>query len=567
MRDFYLENSYALINFDALSCKSSNEVLNSKSFKIVLKSFIKYLKKKNSLLIESLVHLEYFDILNLYKHLLIFNIDDALKLNSKINNNDLLSLYNFSEEFYNYWRNLARFGILKASKNYNHNLKVNDLLTTNDSFNNTIITLYRTISQKIGKRDFHVFRQLPAGINANMLYVVHTFTNNKNYQKLENIPFVTKVVTSPPFIINSKSNKRTGSYQEIDFNPLNSLKFDKNNFIAFPVYVGPLLAFVYLHRNLLHHGIALTNLFEFASYDSFKNKKPDLVYVYGIDEDIYDLKYYNDTETNTYIGFVSINDKNDYFGYMKKMLLTLHNVYMINNNNLPIHGAMVKLTLKNGVEKNICIVGDSGAGKSESLEALRLVGKDYIKQMDIIFDDMGTFKLINEKIYANGTETGAFVRLDDLDTGYAYEVMDRALFLNPNKANARVLIPISSYDLILENHPIDLLLYANNYENLDVSLKLVNNLDDALNIFKEGKRFAKGTTTEEGLVSTYFANPFGPVQLKEKTDLLINKFFKSLNNNNTQIGIIYTKLGIKGQEKLGPEKAALAILELLKNLK
>ena len=72
--------------------------------------------------------------------------------------------------------------------------------------------------------------------------------------------------------------------------------------------------------------------------------------------------------------------KNDYFGYLKKMLLTLHNVYMINNGMLPIHGAMVKITLDNNKTKNVCIIGDSGAGKSETLEALRVVGGDIVKK-------------------------------------------------------------------------------------------------------------------------------------------------------------------------------------------
>lgn len=563
MKDFYLEERYALINFDAFSCNNSAEVLDSKSFSLVLRSFIKHLKVKNHILIDQLIGLTYKDILSLYKFLLIFDLDSALSFNESIKKKHLKSLYVFTEELYNYWRNLARFGILKASKNYNHNLKVNDLILTNDNFNNTIINLYRTISQKIGNIDFHVFRQLPAGINANMLYVLHSFTTNKDYAKLTNIPFITKVVTSPPFIINSKSNTRTGAYAEIDHNPLNDLNFNKNDFLAFPIYVGPLLAFVYIHRDFLHHGIALTNLFEFASYETFKSLKPDLIYVYGISETEYDLKYYIDNATNTYIGFVTKDDKNDYFGYLKKMLLTLHNVYMINNNNLPIHGAMVKLILKNGLEKTICIIGDSGAGKSESLEALRLVGSDYIKQMDIIFDDMGTFKIIDNKVYANGTETGAFVRLDDLDTGYAYEIMDRALFLNPNKVNARVLIPISSYELILENHPVDLLLYANNYDENNQGIKIIDNLDDSSNIFKEGIRFAKGTTSEKGLVNTFFANPFGPMQLKDKTNKLIDKFFENLSNNNTKIGVIYTKLGISGFETSGPNEAALSLLKLL----
>ena len=32
-------------------------------------------------------------------------------------------------------------------------------------------------------------------------------------------------------------------------------------------------------------------------------------------------------------------------------------------------------------------------------------------------------------------------------------------------------------------------------------------------VFVWGARKAKGTTTETGLVESYFANPFGPVQL------------------------------------------------------
>ena len=33
---------------------------------------------------------------------------------------------------------------------------------------------------------------------------------------------------------------------------------------------------------------------------------------------------------------------------------------------------------------------------------------------------------------------------------------------------------------------------------------------EAIEVFKRGARMAKGTTTEKGLVNSYFANPFGP---------------------------------------------------------
>ena len=110
---------------------------------------------------------------------------------------------------------------------------------------------------------------------------------------------------------------------------------------------------------------------------------------------------------------------------MKKMVLTLYNVKMINEKKLPLHGAMIELTLKNGKQRNIVVIGDSGAGKSETLEAVRMIAGDEIKDMKTIFDDMGTLALEHGEIRAYGTEIGAFVRLDDLDSGYAYRTIDR----------------------------------------------------------------------------------------------------------------------------------------------
>ena len=59
---------------------------------------------------------------------------------------------------------------------------------------------------------------------------------------------------------------------------------------------------------------------------------------------------------------------------------------------------MVNVVLKNGKEANIVIMGDSGAGKSESLEAFRALSEEYISDMTIIFDDMGVFKNVDGKL-------------------------------------------------------------------------------------------------------------------------------------------------------------------------
>ena len=296
-----------------------------------------------------------------------------------------------------------------------------------------------------------------------------------------------------------------------------------------------------------------------------KERKPDIIYIYGIREEEYDCTYYHDKENEMYLGFVSRNEKNDYFGYLKKMLLTLHNLYMIEHKRLPIHGAMVNVLLKNNETKNIVVIGDSGAGKSETLEALRLTGQDYIREMKIVFDDMGTFFKKDGKIYAIGTEIGAFVRLDDLDVGYAYKNIDRAIFLNPDQVNARVVLPVTTYKYIMNHHQVDMVLYANNYlETLD-GLRFISDEKEALNVFREGKRLAKGTTSEIGLVTSYFANPFGPLQKEKETEIILKDYFKTLFKQNVLVGELYTNLAIEGKEKSGPMNAATILLRHLIN--
>lgn len=316
----------------------------------------------------------------------------------------------------------------------------------------------------------------------------------------------------------------------------------------------------------MSHGVCLGNLFELACENEYVGKKPDMIYVYGYEEDTQEKNvfYYKDTKNDILIGYCNYCDEVDYFGYMKKMLLTLHNIKQIEEHNLPIHGAMVNIVLRNGKEANIIIMGDSGAGKSESLEAFRTLNANYIRHMRVIFDDMGYLeKQEDGTIKAYGTEIGAFVRVDDLDPAYAFEQLDRGVYSNMDKVNARVTIPITSYDVIMRGYPIDYFLYANNYAEADQKIHLLNDFDQIVKIFEEGARKAKGTTSEVGLVKSYFANPFGPVQEKEKTEVLVREYFKDMLEAGTKIGEMYTSLAIEGQVHDGPRKAAEELFKLI----
>ena len=59
-----------------------------------------------------------------------------------------------------------------------------------------------------------------------------------------------------------------------------------------------------------------------------------------------------------------------YFGYLKKMILTLHNVVMMKRGLLPFHGA-IGPRAEGRRQAGVLIIGDTATGKSETLEAFR----------------------------------------------------------------------------------------------------------------------------------------------------------------------------------------------------
>ena len=212
-------------------------------------------------------------------------------------------------------------------------------------------------------------------------------------------------------------------------------------------------------------------------------------------------------------------------------------------------------------------MGDSGAGKSEIIEEITNIGSDHIAHIDVIFDDMGVFHELDGRVVAQGTEIGAFVRLDDLDRGLPYQQMDRSIFMNPESpTNARVIVPVSDYKLISTDHQVDYLLYANNYDK-NIGTMFFDNIEDAKDTFVQGRRMAMATTHEIGLSTSYFANPFGPLQKQDVCDPLIDEHFTIMNNTNVKIGQVYTNLGVSDREEDALKKSAEAVLELLKTTK
>jgi hypothetical protein len=575
VKDFSLSNDNAMINFTVKYCTTHEELLTSNGFKKVTLAYLRSLEKRGSNVYKyiSEISIGYNNkkitdrVIDFLKLLTIMDKESIIGLDEKYKSifEDKGILINFIEGLYGFWRRLERYTFIE-------NVSVNEgfgnvsFIDANARFSNLILSTYRKIEENIEGHKPKVYRQLPAGGNVGVIVNNIKWNLAEEYECLKEIPFIDSVLIDPPFITYPKKNTRDGLFSEVKENPLQYCAIKKQHWFCFPAKVGELTAFIYFHRDFMSHGVSLCNLFEMARREEYENKKPDIVYVFGAKDEAEKVKtvFYDDTKNDIMLGYVSYGEEIDYFGYMKKMTLTLHNLIMIKRGYLPIHGAMVNIATKNGKVSNIIIMGDSGAGKSESLEAFRELSEDYISDMTIIFDDMGVVKLNGDnKPLGFGTEIGAFVRLDDLDPGYAFREIDRSIFMNPDKINARLVMPVATYNDITKGYPIDLFLYANNYDDGE-KLEFFNDLEEALKTFRDGARMAKGTTTEEGLVKTYFANPFGPVQKKEETDKLLIEYFDKFEKSGVKIGQLRTCLGLKGKEKDGPMEAAKKLLDIIK---
>ncbi|MHB9071238.1 MAG: phosphoenolpyruvate carboxykinase [Sedimentisphaerales bacterium] len=485
------------------------------------------------------------------------------------------ALHEFMEGLYNFWRAFDRFMIVHdetGPSSYDRR--------PYRSFNDTIEVLthivrstYRDICENITGDHPRIYRQVAAGCNVGLIAVPKEFNCPTKYNKLKSTTrFIRQVWIAPPMIIDPPMNTRTGQFEKVTINPLEHVDVNTSEYLCYPAQVGPLIVFVYIHQSFIGLGCALANLFELATDEMIANG-PDAIYMFGADPKQMEVfgqsetVFYDDTENNLLIAAVPGKQKFGYFGYLKKMILTLHNAVMMKRGYMPYHGAFVRIVLKNGKDANILLIGDTATGKSESIEAFRILGKDVIRELKIIADDMGSLSVSeNGVLQGFGTEIGAFVRLDDLQQGYAFGQIDRAIIMSPQKINARVVLPVTTMDEVLCGYEVNYILYANNYEQVDTDHDIIEKLNtsaEAQNVFRAGAAMSKGTTTATGLVHSYYANIFGAPQYRQLHETLAQKTFDAAFNAGVFVGQVRTRLGIVGYESKGPEAVATALLKII----
>lgn len=480
-------------------------------------------------------------------------------------------LLEFLDRLYYFWMSYDRFMI------YNTN-DTDDKIRTRaiiddiiERLNNVVKNTYRDIKENLAEDEPRTYRQTRAGVDITAITRKYEgLMNFGHYRKFDGVPVIRKIILAPPLILNPSMNKRTGSFEKIGTNPFSLFEIEKENWLCYPAKAGPLLIFIYFHKIFIDHGMSLCNLFELADDEDMK-RKPDAVYAFGVEGTpldglgVFPTVFHEDTEHDILAAAVPGRDEFGYFGYLKKMILTLHNIKMMKTGAMPFHGAFVRVILKGGKEANILLMGDSGAGKSETLEVLAEIGSEYIQDIVIVADDMGSIrKGAKNSLLAYGTEIGAFLRLDDLGPGYALGRLDAAIIMSAAQTNARIILPVTTYKTIMKGHEIDFVLYANNYEEPGEGkpvLERFNTAEEAIEVFRGGRVMSKGTTSSTGINTSYFANIFGPPQYRELHDDIAENYFREFFSRGIFVGQLRTRLGIEGWERKGPEASAIELLE------
>ena len=589
MGDLGIEGSFQFVDRKVIirlkdrGCETPEELLSSPLFREVVIRYVRKLERNNSPLLvffgedADIGELDVDELIQVFQVLARMPLEWVTKLLEDRDRRRFVehpaALHAFVEGLYDYWRQFERFIVCDSEGDVLDRRPYRTFHATSESLMHLVRGTYRDIQNHLSSRHLDIYRQVTAGAEVAAIAMPKpVVVPGGCYDKLRDIPVIRQVLIYPPLLLNPPMNKRTGSFVRVEQNPLDLVDIDNKEWLCYPAKVGKLLILVYFHEKFFELGFSLCNLFELAD-NAFLQHPVDAVYLFGAPENSLDgmatlpTVFYDDDANNMLVGAVPRRNEFGYFGYLKKMILTLHNIKIMNMGRMPYHGAMVRLRLKGDRDSNVLILGDTGTGKSETLEAFRALGEEQIREMVIIADDMGALDIDSDgKLIGYGTEVGAFVRLDDLQPGYAFGQLDRAIIMNPNQVNARVVLPVTRYDDVVHGYEVDMVLYANNYEEVDDDHPIIERFTDpptALKVFREGTAMSKGTTTSTGLVHTYFANIFGPVQYKSLHDEIARRYFEHFFQQGIFVGQLRTRLGIAGWERKGPEEAARMLLDML----
>ena len=193
-KKYEITNRSIIFNFSAAYAKNEAEVLSSDAFRDILTRYINHLEEIENSNLLKVIHLVSDPVkvlTNVFKLLLSFDIDEIKTVNKEfdliLENKD--TLYELVENFYNYWRRLERYAVVKSPQE-RHTIESVNFIAETETFNQLILKTYRAIAQKLQGVDFYIYRQLTAGVNASLSICTNKWASESSiYSKLNNISF------------------------------------------------------------------------------------------------------------------------------------------------------------------------------------------------------------------------------------------------------------------------------------------------------------------------------------------------------------------------------------------
>lgn len=294
------------------------------------------------------------------------------------------------------------------------------------------------------------------------------------------------------------------------------------DYVCKAVPVGPFRMLVVIHKSDFHLVSDEMRLFpqlgEMQVREKLDLAEWDAVMLFGIPSkcigDGYKTGWILDRRSDGKIlptAWVAREDDTDYVGFFKKTLLTLHNELVKALGGMPVHGAMITITFKNGLRKTLVFSADSGTGKSETITAMmdQLAQGEgaaaELKQVDILAGDMlSLWRGEDGQVYAFGTEQGDFLRLNDITESWKArfgDLLKRGSYSNlDHPKNPRVTIPgICDPHKFLVPTRVNGFFYINNYQAPRASAVALS--DDPHHVIKSvlvrGLRKNKGTSGDQ----------------------------------------------------------------------
>ena len=110
---------------------------------------------------------------------------------------------------------------------------------TVESLARLVRALYRDVAENTTGTRPRVLRQVAAGAEVGVYAVRHKWPVPARYRELlTGIPFVRDLLLYPPLLLDPPMNTRTGQFTEVEDNPLDGLKLEREEWLCDPAPAG-----------------------------------------------------------------------------------------------------------------------------------------------------------------------------------------------------------------------------------------------------------------------------------------------------------------------------------------